>query len=163
MFFQNCTITELTFQNVVRGFGYWKAISKYFWRISLFTIIACLNLPCVSYWWRIFRVTLHSETGLASFSCLHCQQEMKFQHIWAFAARMLLLIFFFWTISLVNLFSTRHKNLDPFQIKVGEKWIYLNFERSLFRACCSDCSQLECRAWLKLCGLDTQLLSLKQS
>ena len=31
--------------------------------------------------------------------------------------------FFFWTISPVNLFSTRHKNLDPFQIKVGEKWI----------------------------------------
>jgi len=61
---------------------------------------------------------------------------MKFQHNWAFAARMLL-IFFFWTISLVNLFSTRHKNLDPFQIKVGEKWIELNFERALFRACCT--------------------------
>ena len=94
MFFQHCTITELTLKNVVQNLGYWKAISKNFWRLCLFTIIGCLDLPCVSYWWRIFRVTLDSETELASFSCLHCQQEMKFQHYWGFAARMLLTIFF---------------------------------------------------------------------
>lgn len=62
-----------------------------------------------------------------------------------------------------SLFRLDIKILTLFKLKWVKSGFCWTLNDHYFQACCSDYSQLECRVWLKLCGLDTQLLSLKQS
>ncbi len=115
---------------------------------------------------HFFRVTIDSETGIAPFSCLHCQQEMKFQHCWLIVARMLFWIFLLGNFTGKPLFQLDIKILTLFSlewVRSGFNWSLWTLNKLCFRARLSDYSQLECRAWLKLCRLDTQFLSFKLS